>query len=116
MSNFTNNCKIKAIKNHITEFPDPIKTYSGEKLEFIKKDDKGWYFCKKDNGREGWVPKNYLDIHENNYIMKQDYNARELDIKVDEEGIVKIIESGWCWVELSTGKSGWVPFECLEVL
>lgn len=116
MNNFTIGCRVIAIKEHITEFPNPITTQTGEKVEFINKDDKGWYFCKKKNGEKGWIPKNYLEIQENTFIMKQDYDAREMNIKIDEEGEVKIIESGWCWVELSSGKSGWVPFECLKII
>ena len=116
MNNFTLGCKVQSIKNHIVEFPDPISTYYGEKLEFIKKDNKGWFLCRKSNGKEGWVPKNYLDVTSGDYFMNQDYNAREMDIKLKEEGEVKIIESEWCWVELFSGKSGWVPFESLKII
>ena len=47
MNNFTIGSKVKVVKDHVSEFPDPITTYSSKKLEFIKTDNTGRYFCKK---------------------------------------------------------------------
>lgn len=114
INDITINSKVQGIKGHNIEFPNPIVSQKDEELEFIKTDNKGWYLCRNKNGEEAWFPKNYLKLQSGKYIMKQDYTNKEYNITIGEKGLVKIIESGWVWVEMENGHSGWVPLECLK--
>ncbi|KAF9584332.1 class II myosin [Lunasporangiospora selenospora] len=49
----------KAIYNFVSEDAGEVSFVKDDVMEILEKDDNGWWLAKKD-GKEGWVPSNYL--------------------------------------------------------
>jgi uncharacterized protein YraI len=106
----------RVIKEHISTYPDPIVLKKGERIVVGMEYDKdpeweGWIWCENINGKKGWAPKQYLKIAGNTGIVRCDYSANELTVKVGEEIIVYKTENGWAWSRNSIGELGWVPLK-----
>ncbi|CAB4474879.1 hypothetical protein RhiirA5_351135 [Rhizophagus irregularis] len=54
------NPTFKAVYDFLTEDTGELPFKSGDTLEILQKDDNGWWLAKKD-GKQGWVPSNYLE-------------------------------------------------------
>lgn len=54
------NPTFKAIYDFVTEDTGELPFKSGDTVEILQKDDNGWWLAKKD-GKQGWVPSNYLE-------------------------------------------------------
>ena len=106
--------KGKIIKCYTTRFTNPIILKKGEHVKVGKRDNEwvGWIWCITENGNEGWVLENILDINQSDAVVVSDYNATELSVVVDEEFEMFHRESGWVWCRRSNGDEGWVPLEC----
>ena len=109
------------IKEHRTEFPNPIILKQGEKIiigEESSEDWLNWVFCTKTDGsNKGWVPKQIIKHIDNCGEITEDYSAKELDI--DEGTIVEGIKelNGWLWLKnKNTNEIGWVPMENVKKL
>lgn len=112
---------VRVIKDHKGEFATPLITKTGETLEGQEKETQwdGWLWCKNSAGTQGWVPKAYLEPlpkEAGRFKILKDYTAKELNVKVGEELIILLEESGWAWVRTPLGDEGWVPLENLEDL
>ncbi|MFX1375161.1 MAG: SH3 domain-containing protein [Promethearchaeota archaeon] len=108
----------KVIAEYRSPFPDPVKLQEHERVQIIKKESEwpGWVWCISKNGKEGWVPKSYLEIHGKSAILLQDYDATELTVAVGEELIIENQESGWIWGSNKEGKKGWVPLKNVKII
>jgi hypothetical protein len=112
--------KFKVIVEYRSPYPDSIVFSKGEKVrigqEFDEDPDwKNWISCEGKNNKKAWVPKQFLIINGINGILKRDYDARELSVKMGE--ILKVFEilNGFGMSEKINGERGWVPMKHLEV-
>lgn len=68
--NFKNTCSQEFVKKHHGRYivlfdynalqEDDITTHRGEKVTVLNKDDIDWYWVIADDGREGFIPREYL--------------------------------------------------------
>lgn len=111
------------IKDHETEYPNPITLKIGEKViigeehEPVEGEDwENWVYCiKEDNSNAGWVPKQIIDYKKE--VILRDYSAKELTIA--EGAIVESLEemNGWLLSkDKSTGEIGWIPLENIKLI
>ncbi|MBS4535715.1 hypothetical protein GOQ29_08815 [Clostridium sp. D2Q-14] len=103
------------IKEHKSNYPDPITLEKGERVLVGKKYDGkedwlNWRYCYRlDNSQEGWIPEQILNISSEYGVLKEDYTARELTIKKGKrvKGINEL--NGWIWCRDMKGREGWIP-------
>jgi len=105
--------QLKVIKNHKTNYPNPISFKSGDIVSVGISDSKykGWVRVTTSSGNVGWAPEQYINISANPALAICDYSANELTTKVGE--ILELIHvlNEWAWVENSNGELGWIPCE-----
>ncbi|MCP4981874.1 MAG: ligand-binding protein SH3 [Gammaproteobacteria bacterium] len=106
------------IKEHISNYPRPIKFKSAEHFEVGIEDPEypGWIWVITREGNEGWAPLEYIEILPGTRggIAKYDYCARELDVELGERLQIDDRHCGWLKASNSRGKSGWIPQACVE--
>ena len=102
--------------DYSSAFPDPFKLVKGERLKTSdrKSDWEGWIWCTAQSGKRGWVPTSYLVIENESAILKQDYDATEMNVSSGEELIIVFEEAGWAWCMKDNGEAGWVPLDNLK--
>lgn len=74
---------------------------------------KGWIYATKD-GIEGYVPMQIIEFLEDKKYgkIKEDYTAKEINVKSGDE-VIKIKSlNGWAWVR-KTNEEGWIPEEVM---
>ena len=109
----------RVIKSYQSPYPESISFLQGERVtvgeEFSYDPDwKGWLWCESKNGNSAWTPKQFLEITESIGILKWDYDARELSVRMDEIVTVFKIVNGFGMAENIDGNRGWVPINHLE--
>lgn len=109
-------CRI--IKDYITPFSEPLILEKGEMIKVEEKECEwlGWIWGTTNDGKSGWVPKNYLSIEGEEAKMVVDYDATELKGFKGQEFIIEKEESGWVWVISESGEKGWIPLENIELI
>lgn len=103
------------IKAHTSNYPTPITLEKGEEVLLGRKSEEGewpnWIYCSTlDRSMEGWVPEQVLcSPHSHRSLVKEQYNARELNVIIGSEvrGFKKL--NGWIWCSDSEGEKGWLP-------
>lgn len=112
--------KYQVIKEHRSEFPNPIIILKGDKLVIGEKSDEheawnDWYFCETRDQVKGWVPKQVIKwLKGNEGEALEDYTAKEMDVDEGEILSGTKILNGWIWCQnLSSKEEGWVPAENL---
>jgi hypothetical protein len=112
------------VKQHISNYPHPIKLYEGQKVLVgekyeEKKEWENWVYCYTSDKRlEGWVPTQIMNVQHNQGYIVEDYFAKELDIEVGELLEMEKELNGWFWMKRTSNREeGWVPKEnvCLMV-
>ena len=110
----------RVIAEHAASYSDPITMRANEELTMSDKEDNWhgwtWIWCTNQAGKSGWVPKKYVERHEDKGIAHYDYDAIELSVHIGEEVLVAQFESGWLWCSNQQGRSGWVPAENIAML
>lgn len=113
----------KVIRQHRSEYPEPIQFSKGVKLSVGEKYDgaenwNDWFYCRSEDNKEGWVPKQVFILESaNTGTALEDYTAQELDVDVGNIVQGSRVLNGWLWCENNqTEKSGWVPMEKLELM
>ncbi len=101
------------VADYTTKFVDPLKVRAGETVTLGEKDTEwpGWIWGTTSSGKSGWVPESYLEVDGERGVMKFDYDASELTVKVGDTVTVLKEESGWYWCANMKGETGWVPRE-----
>ncbi|WP_028672468.1 SH3 domain-containing protein [Saccharospirillum impatiens] len=109
--------KAKAIRNHQSNYPDPISFKSGDTLDIGELDTEydGWVRVTDPRGKEGWAPLSLINITAENSsgFATGDYSAKELDINREDRVLVHYEHCQWSWVEHAEKGMGWVPSDCL---
>ena len=98
------------------QYSDPIRFRVGETVQVAQSDPDfpEWYWCRAQDGREGWVHASLLSQHAETAVGLEDYSALELTVTAGECGRVVRVLSGWAFVELEDGRAGWLPEHILE--
>jgi len=107
----------RVISDYKSPYTEPLKIRKGEVLQIRNKESKwsGWVWCMNKDGKERWVPRNYIDPQGNSGIMLQDYEATELTVFIGDELVIEKEESGWVWVSNVEGNKGWIPLEIIKI-
>lgn len=97
------------------QYADPLSVRAGEGLTVGRADNDfpGWRWCRGTDGRQGWVPVEFLSSQESQTTILQDYSARELHVVAGEEVTVEDTRHGWLLVRNVKGDRGWIPADCL---
>jgi hypothetical protein len=92
-------------------YPDPLMLGVGEAVRLGQRDTEwpGWIWCVGTAGPGGWVPEQYIEIHDSQGVMRQDYTAAELAVRAGEPVTAGQRVNGWAWCTNAQGESGWVP-------
>jgi hypothetical protein len=107
--------KARVKANYKSSSLDPMFVLKGEPLVVAYESEEwpGWIWCINNEGKNGWVPLNYIEINSDSAVAIRDYDASELTVMAGEEVIVLEEESGWCWCQYGNDEKGWVPVENL---
>jgi hypothetical protein len=100
------------VKAYQRPYAVPVKGRAGDVLiaDFTKQTDIiGWVWCRNAAGREGWVPQSWLRQQGEVFRLIRDFDAIELTVTPGQVVELHFSESGFCWVTLSSGETGWVP-------
>ena len=95
-------------------YPDPIGVRRGDALHIDQERSKetdisGWVWCAGPDGREGWVPKAWIDASAHPPVIVRDYSARELSVRIGDRVVIHHLESGFAWCTAAEGEPGWLP-------
>lgn len=109
----------RAVKAYKTPYPDPIIFTRGEVVQVKEeyKDDPDWVdwvWCEGLQDNRAWVPKQYIQFVDSQWVMTQDYNARELDLEAGEKLVVFYVVNGFGMAEKPDGERGWAPMNHLR--
>jgi hypothetical protein len=108
--------KAVVLKPYERPYSDPIAVKAGDRLypDFAKHTGiEGWVWCKAEDGRSGWTPRNWMQRAGEEWRITRDFNAIELNIQPGEILDIGFEQSGFYWVRKSSGETGWVP--CVNV-
>ncbi len=98
-------------------YANPIKVTKGQRVTLIGREDiwdgHRWFWAVSDDGREGWVPDNYITRTANNPVACCDYSAFELTCSAGETVEFLSQTHGWVWCRKSDGSEGWLPLKNL---
>jgi hypothetical protein len=106
---------------HVSEYPRPITFSRGAVLAVGEKyagpegwDD--WFFCEIAGQEGGWVPVQVLEFLDGQAARaREDYTARELDVRAGDMLLGGRTLNGWVWCENpASAQSGWVPLSHLQ--
>lgn len=102
-----------AISDYVRPYADPINVIAGEvvrpdPIRSAETDFMGWAWCVGSDGREGWVPLEWIDRSGAEWQMRRDFSALELDVKKGDELELHFSESGFVFAT-SGSRTGWVP-------
>jgi hypothetical protein len=108
------------IKDHTSEFPEPITLRKGDPLVAGEKYEgpegwDNWIFCESPGQKGGWVPAQMIEIVDDRVARaREDYTARELNVKEGDYLLGTETLNGWAWCRrCGSAESGWVPLENL---
>jgi hypothetical protein len=95
------------IQDHTSEFPEPITLEKGAPLTVGERYEgpegwENWIFCESPGQKGGWVPAQIIEIiTDNTARAREDYTARELNVREGELLLGERILNGWVWCEKS---------------
>lgn len=106
----------RVVEAYESAYPDPIRVQAGDQLTIERRETEwdGWLWCVDTEGREGWIPEEYVDRRDGRWIALEAYVARELSVEPGTILVSHDVVAGWEWCEKSNGETGWVPSENLR--
>lgn len=108
----------KVIKPYEVVYTNAICVRKGTSLLILREETNpayaGWLWCRSEDGQEGWISKDFMEIEGNQAEMDRDYDAREVAVSALEVVQVLKEEHGWSWVKKDDNSEGWIPSENLE--
>lgn len=107
--------KLRILKAHQSNYPNPIQFEPGACLTVGEQDDQyhGWVKVTTEDGNLGWAPMAYIQLQQldNTGIALSAYDATELNVSVGQV-LTRVAElNGWYWCVDENGSYGWVPGE-----
>ena len=107
----------RVVRAHEPDHANPLVLKKGEIVQFERRRTlwDGWLWCSKTTGESGWIPESWVDVRGDICVVQRDYNALELAVQPGELLDAVGTESGWLLAVSSTGATGWVPLECVEL-
>ena len=112
--------KYRVIKAYDDAPEHPIKLEKGETLQFVEESNPdgpwaNWVFCKGAE-KQGWVPKQVLQIEGELVTSLQDYHAQEHNLAVGETLAASHSLNGWIWgvKDACPDVFAWAPLNHLE--
>ncbi len=115
--------RYKVIKNYVA-LVNPISIREGEILNFVRETDPngdwaGWVLCQgnnKEHNKEGWVPKQLIEIKDNKVVSRGNYTAIEHNLQVNEILVAQQELNGWIWCTKETELDvfAWAPLNHLQ--
>lgn len=106
---------MQLVEDHQASYESPIQSTAGTPITLDGREwdwhDHRWLWCCAPDGREGWVPEEYLQDGK----LKCDYSAQELSAKSGDKVIALKSTGGWVWCQHGIGE-GWLPAEKLVLL
>lgn len=105
---------VQVRRGYQVQYADPISVRAGEILTVGRVDNNnpGWRWCRAADGRQGWVPVEFLSNEEPQTTILKDYSALELEVVPGEEVTVEDARHDWLLVRNMKGDCGWIPGEC----
>ena len=110
-------------QDHTSDYPKPITFTKGASLTVGEQyegpeDWENWFFCSTPGQENGWVPAQVIEIINGNTARaREDYTARELNVKKGDLLLGLRVLNGWVWCENPTSsESGWVPLLKLQAI
>ncbi|MCD5322204.1 MULTISPECIES: SH3 domain-containing protein [Pontibacillus] len=107
------------IKNHISNYPNPIKLTKGQSVivgeAYMGEENwDNWIYCHTEDLKlEGWVPEQIIDTCGK---VLEDYVAKELNVHIGELLFKQKELNGWFWAQkLNSFNEGWIPNENVQV-
>ena len=115
-NNTTESVSYRATKSYVSPYERTVMFLKGERLQYERRESEwpGWLWCTSSAGENAWVPEAWVAVEADACVMMRDYVARELSLKPGDEVRATLRESGWVWATTPSGKTGWVPLNCLE--
>ncbi len=111
------------IQDHTSEFPEPIAFKKGATFTVGEKYEgpegwENWIYCESPGQKGGWVPAQIIEIVKDKTARaREDYTARELNVREGELLLGERILNGWVWCKRSdSSESGWVPLTNLQIV
>lgn len=110
----------RAVKSY-DEAPDsPIRLSSGETVSVVEESDPAgdwpnWILCRC-QCKEGWVPKQIIDVSGDAGIVRENYDATEFNLAPGDVIVAEKELNGWVWgtKQIEPDRYGWAPLNCLE--
>jgi len=97
----------------------PIEVKQGETLQVIeesnpKGDWPNWVLC-QGLAKQGWVPKQILQLDNHTATVLKDYIATEHNLLVDEQLTAEYELNGWVWAFKHSAPTefAWAPLNCM---
>ena len=108
--------QVRVLTKYVTQYANPLQVLRGEALTVGREDDEfpGWRWCKFADGREGWVPEEFLSSRDTQATILCDYSAKELSVEPGELLRITDTPHDWVLVPNSQGEAGWVPASHIE--
>ena len=110
--------EVVVVEEHISEYPNPIYLKQGDRVSLGEMDDEfpNWIFVTTESGVQGWAPIQYIDklSCDPAGILRQDYDALELNTILGEKLSVLFELNSWYRVSRATGEVGWVPVHTVK--
>ena len=105
---------VTVVQDYTAQYQDAIAGRAGEQVRVDHQDDEypGWWWCSGPNGKEGWVPEAYLNLHGHEGTLLRDYAAHELSVNTGDQVAVLEQIAGWSRVTDQRARTGWVPTHC----
>jgi hypothetical protein len=105
----------RIVRSYTAQYPDPIVVAAGTRVPALRQDDEypGWWWCRGPDGREGWIPAEFLILAGTEATLVREYDAHELSVAAGEEIEVHEQVAGWARVTNRSGVTGWIPTRCL---
>ena len=106
------------IRNYQSPYPESILFQAGEVVavgDIYNRNPEwqNWIRCQGEDGKEAWVPLQFLQVTGNQGIILRSYDARELTISENEFLQIAEIINGFGMAENQVGERGWVPLNHL---
>ena len=113
--------KYLVTEDHTSEYPEPITFTRGAPLTVGERYEgsegwKDWFFCSTPGQESGWVPAQVIETIDGNAARaREDYTARELNVRKGERLLGARVLNGWVWCKHpADSESGWVPLSNLQ--